>query len=230
LTFHELTANPLFGVAVTVIAYALAQRIHAKYRALHPLFLTTGSIIALLLLTGIPYADYQVGGGIITFFLGPATVALGVPLYKQAQQMKSRLPAIAAGVTVGSVSGIASAALFVTLLGGSRELLLAMLPKSSTSPIAIEIVRQIGGIPELGGVMAVLTGLLGSMVGPELLRLAGVRGDIPIGVAIGTSAHGIGTARVLRESELQGGVSGFAMSIAGLVTSLAAIPLYYWLQ
>lgn len=141
MTFHELTANPSFGVAVTVIAYALAQRIHARYRALHPLFLTTGSIIALLLLTGIPYTDYEVGG-----------------------------------------------------------------------------------------VMAVLTGLLGSMVGPELLRLAGVRGDIPIGVAVGTSAHGIGTARVLRESELQGGVSGFAMSIAGLVTSLAAIPLYYWLQ
>jgi putative effector of murein hydrolase len=107
--------------------------------------------------------------------------------------------------------------------------MLAMVPKSATTPISIEIVRELGGTPELGAVLTVLTGLLGSLIGPELLRLCGVRGDIAIGAAIGTAAHGIGTARVLRESDLQGSAAGLSMAAAGIVTSLLAIPLYGWL-
>lgn len=224
----ELVGQPLFGVAITVLFYVAALSLQKRWQWLHPLFLTAGGLIVFLLAANISYEDYRVGGDVIAFFLGPATVALGVPLYKQAAKIRRNLAAILAGVTVGAVSGLLSAGILVTLLHGGRELLLSMLPKSATTPISIEIVRQLGGIPELGAVLTVLTGLLGSMFGPEILRLCGIRGDVPIGIAIGTASHGIGTARVLRDSELQGSMSGLAMGLNGVATSLLVIPLYWW--
>jgi len=227
---EQIWQHPLFGVTVTVLAYVVALKLHGRRKALHPLFVCSGGIILLLLLTGIPYESYKVGGDFIAFLLGPATVALGVPLYKQRAYIRKYFAAILSGVTVGSVVGIASAGALVWLMGGTRELIVTMMPKSVTSPISLEIVRQAGGMPELGAVFTVLTGLLGSMIGPELLRLLRMRGDVPIGVAIGTSAHGIGTARIIRESELQGGIGGVSMALAGIVTSLLFIPLYAWLR
>ncbi|RAV12660.1 LrgB family protein [Paenibacillus contaminans] len=223
-------AEPLFGVAATVLAYAGAQRLHRRWKWLHPLFVCAGGLIVLLLALDVPYESYREGGDLVAFFLGPATVALGVPLYKQADRIRRHAAAVLSAVTIGSFSSIASAGFLVWLLGGSRELMATMMPKSATSPIAIEIVRQAGGIPELGAVFTVLTGLLGSMIGPELLRLLGIRGELSVAVAVGTAAHGIGTARLIRESETQGGLGGLAMAIAGIVTALAFMPLYGWLH
>lgn len=227
---RSIVDDPLFGISLTVLCYLAALGLHRRWKWLHPLFVTGGGLIAVLVLLDIPYESYRQGGDMIAFMLGPSTVALGIPLYKQAPRIRKRMAAILGGITVGSMSAMASAALLVWLLGGTKELMLTMIPKSATTPISVEIVRQLGGEPELGAVLTVLTGLLGSMIGPELLRLAGVRQDIPLGVAIGTSSHGIGTARVLRESELAGGVSGFAMAVTGIVTSICAIPLYGWLN
>ncbi len=226
----EITQNPLFGMMVTIVVYVLSQILHRRWTWLHPLFLTSTVIILILLLCDIPYEDYYKGGELLVFFLGPATIALGVPLYKQALRIKQSLPAILAGVTAGSVMGLTSAACLVWVMKGSEEILWSMIPKSVTSPVAIELVRQLGGIPELGAVLAVLTGLLGSMFGPKLLRAAGVRLDVSIGTAIGTASHGIGTARVLKESELQGSVSGLSMGLSAIITSLLVIPLYWWLS
>ena len=103
-----------------------------------------------------------------------------------------------------------------------------MLPKSVTTPISMEVARQLGGVPELAAAFTVTAGLIGAVVGPGLLRLARVRGDLAVGAAMGTAAHGIGTARVLQDSELQGGVAGLAMALAGVVTSLLAIPAQWW--
>jgi len=222
-----LWEQPLFGIAATVIFYSAAQLLNRRFKWLHPLCITAGGLIVLLLACGIPYESYKAGGDVITFFLGPATVALAVPLYKAVKQMKGKLRAVIGGVIVGSTVGLLSAALMMWLLRGSQDVLLSMLPKSVTAPVAIELSRQLGGIPELGGVFAVLTGLLGSMVGPMLLRLVKFRGDIAIGTAIGTASHGIGTARVLRDSELQGGVSGFAMGLSCIVTPILCIPIYW---
>ncbi|MBD2861075.1 LrgB family protein [Paenibacillus oceani] len=223
-------SNPLFGVSVTVVAYAAALRLHAVKRWLHPLFVCSAALIVLLLVSGIPYESYRVGGDLLVFCLGPATVALGVPMYKHTTRLKRQFRAIAAGVIAGSLCGMTSSAFFIWLAGGSKELLLTALPKSVSSPISIEIVRLLGGVPELGAVLTVLTGLVGSMIGPGFLRAVGIRGDVAIGTAIGTGSHGIGTARIIRESELQGSAGGFAMGLAGIVTSLLAIPLYSFLQ
>ncbi|GAA3404626.1 LrgB family protein [Paenibacillus hodogayensis] len=230
MTANELWNDPLFGVTATVIAYVFALRLHARYRWLHPLFFCSALLAALLLAFGIPYESYRSGADLLVFCLGPATVALGVPMYKHAVRLRKHLRAILTGVTAGSLCGMTSSAFFVWAAGGSRELWLTALPKSTSSPISIEIIRQLGGIPELGAVLTVLTGLIGSMIGPAFLRLVGVRSDVALGVAIGTAAHGIGTARIIRESELQGSAGGLAMGLSGIVTSLMAVPLYVLLQ
>jgi predicted murein hydrolase (TIGR00659 family) len=222
----DVLYNPLFGVTLTLVAYVVSLAVHGRRRHVHPLFLSSALLVALLALSGIPYDAYKVGGDLIAFFLGPATIALGVPLYKNAKNIRRHLPAIVSGVTAGSVVSIAGAGAMAWAMGGTREIVLSMLPKSVTSPVAIEISRQLGGLPELSATVTVLAGLLGSMIGPEFLRLCGIRGGIPLGTAIGTAAHGIGTARLIRESEPLGGVSGFAMGLAAIVTSVLMIPLY----
>src|SRR5690606_6532465 len=129
----------------------------------------------------LPYADYRRGGDVLIFFLQPATVALGVPLYKHARAIRRAAPAIVAAVGAGAVVGLAGSAGFVWLLGGSGELMRSAMPKSATTPISVELSRLIGGAPELTAVLTVLTGLVGSVVGPWLLKRCGIRADISIG-------------------------------------------------
>ena len=222
-------ANPLFGVTITLAAYLLATAVQHRLRWLPALLVTCGLLILLLLACRIPYSAYKAGGDLIAFFLGPATIALGVPFYKHVRQIGPHLLGSIVAIIAGSVTGVASAAFLVLSMHGSDALLRAMMPKSVTTPICIELVKQLGGQPELGAVFAVLAGLLGSVIGPTLLRRVGIRNPIAIGLAMGTSSHGIGTARVLRDSELQGGASGLAMATAGIVTSLLiALVQHIW--
>ncbi|TXK85058.1 LrgB family protein [Paenibacillus sp. N3.4] len=220
--------HPLFGITLSIIAYTCAQLIHQRWRWLHPLFICSGFIIIILFSFHIPYEAYKIGGDVLTILLGPATVALGVPLYKNAPLIKKHFVGILIAIIIGSVTGIVSAAVLVGLLGGSREILLSMLPKSVSSPIAIDISRHLGGLPELTAVLTVLTGLFGSMFGKKLLSWVGLKDSISLGIAIGTAAHGIGTAKLLKDSDIQGSMSGFAMGLAGIVTSLLFIPVYIW--
>jgi predicted murein hydrolase (TIGR00659 family) len=230
MSLHDVTVQPVFGVALSVISYTLALYLNRRWSWLHPLFVCSGIIVIALIAIGIPYEAYRKGADMLVFLLGPATVALGIPLYKNARRIGNSLYSILGGITAGSVSALLLSAVLVWSLGGSKELMVTMMPKSVTSPIALEISRQAGGIPELTAVLTVLTGLIGSMFGPGLLRFCGVRDDIAIGVAIGTSSHGIGTARIIQDSELQGSVAGFAMGVAGILTSLLFVPLYVWLR
>jgi predicted murein hydrolase (TIGR00659 family) len=217
----------MFGLTLTIISYVFALGLHRRTKWLHPLFVCSGLIIVVLLAGGVSYGDYEIGGSQIEFFLGPATVALGVPLYKNALKIKDCLSSVTTGVLVGAVMGVASSAALVWLFGGSQQLMATMMPKSVTTAISVELVRYMGGMPELGSVLTVLTGLLGSMLGPEVLRWFGLRDDISIGTALGTSSHGIGTGRLIRESDLSGSISGFSMGLAGIVTSLLLIPLHW---
>ncbi|OCT15529.1 murein hydrolase effector protein LrgB [Paenibacillus pectinilyticus] len=228
MTTPTWVTNPMFGITLSVVAYTAAQMMHKRWRWLHPLFVCSGFIILVLLSFRIPYSAYKTGGDLLTLLLGPATVALGVPLYKHAGLIRKQLTGILIAVTLGSLAGIASAAALVGLLGGSREILLSMLPKSVSSPIALEISRHLGGLPELTAVLTVLTGLFGSMFGRKLLTWLGFRDALSIGIAIGTAAHGIGTARLIKDSEIEGSMSGFAMGAAGIITSILFIPIYWW--
>ncbi|WP_435166872.1 LrgB family protein [Paenibacillus glycanilyticus] len=221
--------QPLFGITITVLFYVGAQLLNSRYKWLNPLFVTSGGIILLLLIGDIPYEAYKAGGDIITFFLGPATVALAVPFYKNFQKLRDQLLPIVIGVGAGLICGLLAVWGIVSLLHGSKQIMLTMLPKSVTTPIAIEVADLLGGTPELAGVFAVLTGLLGSMIGPSILKLFRFRSDLAIGAAMGTAAHGIGTARIMRDSEIQGGISAFAMGLSSILTPLFCIPLIWWL-
>ncbi|MFB9329356.1 LrgB family protein [Paenibacillus aurantiacus] len=225
---HELWAKPVFGVALTIGIFELSYYMSGKYRRIHPLLLCSALLIAILSLLDIPYEDYNNGGQWITFLLGPATVALALPLYRNWQRIMAEWKMLLFGVVFGAVVSLAANAGIVFLLGGDRALAAAMMPKSATTPIAIELVRLYGGVPELGAVFTVLTGLFGSLVGVSFLRLIGIRGDKAIGLAVGTAAHGIGTAKVMRDSETQGAYSGLAMGLMGVVLTLLSVPLTLW--
>jgi predicted murein hydrolase (TIGR00659 family) len=227
---HDLLWNPLFGVTISVITYSYSLRLARKFPHCHPLFISAGAIIFILLTFHIPFEAYQSGGDLLTFFLGPATIALGVPLYKHRLQMRRHLVATLAGVTAGSFTGIIAAGSLVWLLGGSREIALSMLPKSVSSPIAIELSRLVGGIPEMSAVLTVLTGLLGSMFGRACLERLGIHEELPLGIAMGTAAHGIGTAKLIRDSDQMGSYSAFAMALTGIVTGILFIPIVWWLH
>ncbi len=224
----EFSHNPLFGITLTLIIYCLSQLINHRWRFIHPLLLTSIILIAFLIITKIPYEDYAMGGDVIKLLLGPATVALGVPFYKYYQHYRKSASAIVLSVTIGSATGIIVAGLSVWLMNSDQEMILSMLPKSTTTPIALELARQLGGSPELGAVFAVLTGLIGSVLGPRFLRMTGVRMGLPLGIAMGTASHGIGTARVIRESEYVGGASALAMALTGVITSILVVPLIWW--
>jgi predicted murein hydrolase (TIGR00659 family) len=230
MSLHDFPEQPMFGLALSVMAFAAALLLNRKWKWLHPLFISSGLIIGFLMCTHIPYEAYRKGGDFLILLLGPATVALGIPIYKNAQRIRSSFLAIIGGITVGSVSALLLSGVLVWSLGGTVELMVTMMPKSVTSAIALEISRKAGGIPELTAVLTVLTGLFGSMFGRRLLNWVGVDDDISIGVAMGTSSHGIGTAKIIRDSELQGSISGFAMGMAAIITSLLFIPLYSWLH
>ena len=225
--FDALFFNqPLYGIAATVLLYVAALLLRSKWPWLHPLFMTCTFLMVLVLATD-TYDSYQIGGEWVTFFLGPATVALGVPLYKHFRTIKRHFKAIVVGVVVGSLSSLAAVWGLLFVLDSSKEMMLSMLPKSVTAPVSVGIAKQLGGIPELAAVFAVLTGLFGSIMGPALLKCIGIKHDVAIGTAIGTSSHGIGTARVIRDSDLQGSISSVAMGLTAIITSILVVPLYY---
>lgn len=222
----EWTISPVFGAALTVIMYGIALAVRQRVKWMHPLFLCCIGIILVLLILRIPYDHYKIGGQWVSFILGPATVALAVPLYKHWKLIGSNWLQVGVGIITGVLVGFLSTIMIVQSFGGNTLILQSSIPKSATSPIAIEIVRNFGGLPELGAVLTVLTGLFGSMFGTWFLRSIGVRTDMAIGIAMGTAAHGIGTAKVLRDSELQGAYSSLAMGAAGILISVLSVFVY----
>ncbi|PLY01032.1 MAG: CidB/LrgB family autolysis modulator [Desulfuromonas sp.] len=226
----ELLHTPLFAIALTLVAYRLAEMLYRKtnFILFNPVALAIFVIILLLKLLDVPYADYARGGNMILFLLGPSVVALALPLYQRRREILKRKLPIFAGIFAGALTSIVTAAGSAWLLGGSHEVVLSLVPKSVTTPIAIGIVEKIGGIVPLTAALVVLTGCLGAICGPEFCRLIGIRTPAALGLAVGTASHGIGTARVLGEDRFAGAVSGLAIGLNGLATSIL-VPLLWLL-
>jgi len=227
---NGLLTSPLFGVSLTLVVFYLAQGLYQRTRFIlfNPVFVSIFSIIGFLLLTRIDYAAYARGGDLILFLLGPSVVALALPLWQRRQQILERKLPIMAGVAAGALASIVSAAGTAWLLGASPKVVLSLVAKSVTTPIAIGITEKIGGIVPLTAALVVLTGCLGAICGPEFCRLIGIRTPTSMGLAVGTASHGIGTARMLEEDRLAGAVSGLAIGLNGLVTALL-VPLLWLL-
>lgn len=218
-----LSASPLLWLSVTLLAYLLA---HALYRwagdnpLLNPVAVAVALLIAVLLVTDTAYATYFEGAQFVHFLLGPATVALAVPLYRQLGRLRRLWLPIAVAVVVGVGVAAASAMASAHLLGGSAETLLSLAPKSVTAPVAMGIADQIGGLPSLTAVLVVATGILGAVTGTRLLGWCGVRDDAIRGIAMGVTSHGIGTARAFQVSPTMGAFSGLGMALSAFASAL----------
>lgn len=218
-------------VLLTVGAYLATRGIFLAYKhpLLNPVFLSTIVIIAVLQAGGFTLADYRPAKEAMTFLLGPATVALALPLYNNRGVLSRHALPVLAGVAAGSLATIAAALAAGRLLHLDDALLLSLGPKSVTVPIAVEITRLMGGEAPLTAAFVVATGMIGSILGPATLSFLKVKNPVARGLALGTISHGQGTAVALLESETAGAMSGVAMAIAAVFTALIApyyLPLF----
>jgi predicted murein hydrolase (TIGR00659 family) len=220
---------PLFAVGITIALYWFSLHVHSRYPWANPLITASVALVLLLYLLHIPYAHYRLGGDMFAYLLGPATIALGVPMYKQGIKLKGSLRRLLVVVLAGSMVGMITAGGVAWMFGASRQVIMSSIPKSVTTPIAMEVSEELHGNPAITAAMVLVSGLLGSVVGPGVLRMAHIMHDHAIGAAIGTSSHAIGTATLIRDSEVQGSVSSLAMAMAGVLTSVMAVLLsWYW--
>lgn len=218
-----LSASPLLGLTITLVAYSLAYRLYLfadSHPLLHPVVTAVTVLIVFLLLTDTSYQAYFEGGQFVHFLLGPATVALAIPLYKQCSNLKRLWLPLALALIAGVVVGALSSILLARMLGGSLQTQLSLAPKSVTAPVAMGISEQIGGLPSLTAVLVVLTGIIGAVFGPKLFELMRIRDDATKGIAMGVAAHGIGTARAFQISPAMGAFSGLAMALSAFATAV----------
>jgi putative effector of murein hydrolase len=211
----------VFGVVVTLGAYVLSRMIGKRYPSpfTTPVFFSTPIVIATLLATGVSLEDYKPAKDLMVFLLGPATVALAVPLHKNWRTLaENALPALV-GLGAGSLSTLLVAAGLAKVCGLSPVVIASIAIKSVTAPIAVELAPIVHGDPTLAAGFVIATGMIGVMLGPWLMNLIGIRAPLARGLALGTISHGQGTAQALREGELQGAVAGIAMALAAVLTS-----------
>lgn len=218
----QALSQPVFGISLTLFTYQVGLVIQrrAKTNLAHPMLLSCILIIAFLLASHIPYEVYNSGATMLSFMLGPATVALAVPLYRQIRVLAYNWQAVVVGIITGSLTGVLSALMIALLFKAPMPIILSLVPKSVTTPIAVGISETIGGIPPLTAGIVVVTGILGSLIGPGILNLINVRTAIARGIAIGSASHAIGTNRAMQEGELQGAVSGVSIALVGLTTAV----------
>jgi predicted murein hydrolase (TIGR00659 family) len=224
-----LAASPLLALTLTLLAYQGGLWLHAKsnHNALvNPVLVAMCVIVALLTLTGTQYSTYFDGAQFVHFLLGPATVALAIPLYRQVQQVRKSLLAITVAVICGSLTAALTAVGIAWLLGASAQTMLSLAPKSVTTPVAMGISEQLGGLPTLTAVAVILTGIIGAMTATGLLKMLGIKSSQAGGLAIGVASHGIGTARAFQINEVAGAFSGLAMGLNALATALL-LPLLF---
>jgi predicted murein hydrolase (TIGR00659 family) len=222
-----LAASPLLALTVTLMAYQFGLWLYSRSGhnpLVNPVLIAVGIIVGLLAITETSYATYFEGAQFVHFLLGPATVALAIPLYQRLQQVRHSTPAITVALFFGSATAALSAVGIGWLLGASRETLLSLAPKSATTPVAMGIAEQLGGLPSLTAAAVIITGIIGAMVGSSLLKLLKVDDDKAVGLALGVASHGIGTARALELSTMAGAFSGLAMGLNAIATAVL-VPL-----
>ena len=224
-----LNASPLLHLTLTLLAFQFGSWIYRKGNLnplLNPVLISVTIIVTILLVTKTDYQDYFSGAQFVHFLLGPATVALAIPLYRHFEKVRRSALAIAASIVTGSLTATLSAVGIGYFLNISGDALIALASKSVTAPVAMGISEQLGGLPSLTAVLVILTGIVGAMIGPMILNLIGVKNWAARGLAIGTARHGIGTARALQVNEVAGAFSGIAMGLNALATAIL-LPLIW---
>ena len=223
---NELLMNSAcFGFALTLGAYLLGGGLKKKtgLAVMNPLLAAVVIIMAFLIIFKVDYKVYEAGARYVSFLLTPATVCLAIPLYKQLRLLKDNLLAVAAGITSGVLSSVVSIFALSRLFGLNHEYYVTLLPKSITTAIGMGVSQEAGGIVVLTVVSIIITGILGNVIGETVFRVLNIKNPIARGLALGTSAHAIGTAKALELGEVEGAMSSLAIAVAGLMT-VAVVP------
>lgn len=218
-----LSATPLLWLTITLLIYQTGTWIFRRFGCnplLNPVLTSVIALVIFLELSNTDYQTYFQGARFIHFLLGPATVALAIPLYRELPTIRKAFSPVMITLIIGSLTAIASAVGIAWWLGGERVLLLSLAPKSVTTPIAMGISEKIGGLPSLTAVSVVLTGITGAVLGDLVLRHLKVRDEMARGMALGVASHGIGTAHALQTSQVGGAFAALAMALNGLFTAL----------
>lgn len=215
--------NSYFLIAVTFAVYVVAQLAYRRtgLTLLNPILVSILVLILMLVVTGVPYEKYSEGGKMIEFWLKPAIVALGVPLYKQISAIRKQLVPIIIAELAGCVVGLISVVLLAQLFGASREVVMSLAPKSVTTPIAMEVARSVGGIPPLTAAVVIAVGIFGGMAGFKVMKITHVKSPIAQGLSMGTAAHAVGTTIAIEKgSSRYGAWSSLGLILNGLLTAL----------
>ena len=218
----EFLTNKFFLIALTFIAYVGAQYLQRRIgvKLLNPILVAITFMICFLCVCGIDYDTYRAGGEYIDFWLKPAVVALGVPLYKQLESIKKQMIPLLAAEMAGCVAGVVSVVMVAELLGASQAVVMSLAPKAVTTPIAMEISATVEGIPSLTAAVVVCTGIFGGMTGFKIVKLGHVKSPIASGLSIGTAAHAVGTSAAVERGDRYGAFSSLGLTLNGLLTAL----------
>ncbi len=214
--------SDLFFVALTTIVYIISQKIYQRLNILffNPVLLAIVVIILFLMGNNINYTDYAEKTTIISFWLNPSVVALAIPLYLQLKRIKKDWKRILLATLSGSVIGIVSVVFVAKFFGASKEIILALTPKSVSTPIAINISETIGGIPSLTAAVVVVTGIFGAILGENIIKLIRIKHPNAIGLSMGTASHALGTAKIASKGDEYGSYSAMGLAINGIFTSI----------
>lgn len=226
-----LAASPLLWLSATLVCYLLADRLYrlgGGNPLLNPVAVAVTLLIGILVVTDTPYAVYFDGAQFVHFLLGPATVSLAIPLYRQRARLGALALPIGAALLAGVLTASLSAVGLAALLGADPATQVSLAPKSVTAPVAMGISEKLGGIPSLTAVLVVSTGIIGAVFGTGVLRILRIRDDAVKGVAMGATSHGIGTARAFQVSAAMGAFSGLAMALSAFLTAALLPSLLHW--
>ncbi|WP_292043174.1 LrgB family protein [Massilia sp. UBA6681] len=220
-----LSASPLLGLTMTLCAYLAAHRITAFFKGAplaNPVAISIALVAFVLWLSGMSYQRYFAGAQFVHFLLGPATVALALPLVRQLPRLRKAGRALAFALVLGSVTAIVSSVAIALLLDASPQLAATLGPKSATSPIAMAVSERLGGIPALTAALVIGTGIFGAIAGPWLFDRLRIASPAARGFALGLASHGIGTARAFQSGAEMGAFAGLAMGLNGALTAVIA--------
>ncbi|MBQ3608645.1 MAG: LrgB family protein [Bacteroidaceae bacterium] len=218
----EFLENKYLLLTLTFGAFALFKALQKRtgWVLLNPILLTMFTVILFLKLTGISYETYQEGGKLIEFWLKPAIVALGVPLYLQLEMIKKQWLPILLSQLVGCLVGLVSVILIAKGLGASPEVICSLAPKSVTTPIAMEVSEATGGIPSLSAAVVILVGLFGAVLGFKVMDFGHIKSPIAQGLSMGTASHAIGTSAAMDVSKKYGAYASLGLTLNGILTAL----------
>ena len=224
---RDIFASPFFGITISILAFFIGLEIQKRTRIAlcNPLLLAIILVIVFLKIFGIPYDDYNEGGAIINMFLAPATACLAVSIYTKRRILKESWLPILVGCTVGCLASMGSVLVMCHLFGLDEAMTTSLTPKSVTTAIAISVAESHGGIAPVTVVAVLLTGILGSIIAPVMIRLLRVKNPVEAGIAIGACSHAVGTSKAIEIGETEGAMSGLAIGVCGIITVVFSMCL-----